>query len=336
MSAPSSWRAVVASSFGPENPGAGAAVVDLDLSQPEPGWVPVTVEAASLNHHDVWSLKGVGLREAQLPMVLGTDASGTLDDGTPVLVHAVITSPTWRGDETLDPTRSLLSERYPGTLAQRVWVPAGNVVPRPEELLGPRRRLSADRVPHRLPAPLHRRRPAPRPERARPGGGGRRRDRVHPAGTCRGAASARDQPIAGTCRTGARARGTPDARDGGPAAAPGRRRHRDRREGDLVALAALARARWRDRGGGGDHRSGRRRRPQPGVLQGTAGGRDDDGHPTRGSSGWSLSCSRRECGRSSIARSRSTTHPRRSRLSRTARSTGRSSSRSPEPGDARS
>ncbi|WP_454294070.1 zinc-binding dehydrogenase [Salana multivorans] len=134
MSAPSSWRAVVASSFGPENPGAGAAVVDLDLSQPEPGWVPVTVEAASLNHHDVWSLKGVGLREAQLPMVLGTDASGTLDDGTPVLVHAVITSPTWRGDETLDPTRSLLSERYPGTLAQRVWVPAGNVVPRPEEL----------------------------------------------------------------------------------------------------------------------------------------------------------------------------------------------------------
>ena len=35
---------------------------------------------------------------------------------------SVVSSPGWRGDETLDPRRSLLSERYDGTLAERVVV----------------------------------------------------------------------------------------------------------------------------------------------------------------------------------------------------------------------
>lgn len=131
---PSRVRAVVVGSFHPDDPAAGAGVVELALPRPEPGWIPVRVQAASLNHHDLWSLRGTGLRESQLPMVLGTDATGTLEDGTPVIVHAVITAPTWRGDETLDPRRTLLSERYPGTLAQRVWVPPGNVIPRPGAL----------------------------------------------------------------------------------------------------------------------------------------------------------------------------------------------------------
>ena len=30
----------------------------------------------------------------------------------------MITSDSWRDDETLDPKRSLLSERYPGALAE--------------------------------------------------------------------------------------------------------------------------------------------------------------------------------------------------------------------------
>lgn len=127
-------RAVVVRSQDPASPEQGAAVVDIDLPAPPPGWVRVRVEAASLNHHDVWSLRGVGLAADRLPMVLGTDASGVLDDGTPVIVHGVISDPAWRGDETLDPRRSLLSERHPGTLAQEVWVPAGNVLPRAPEL----------------------------------------------------------------------------------------------------------------------------------------------------------------------------------------------------------
>src|SRR3712207_7682640 len=49
----------------------------------------VQVRAAALNHHELWSLRGVGLTEEQLPMILGCDASGVTDDGTEVVVHAV-------------------------------------------------------------------------------------------------------------------------------------------------------------------------------------------------------------------------------------------------------
>jgi NADPH:quinone reductase-like Zn-dependent oxidoreductase len=106
--------------------------------RPEPeapdGWTTVTVKAASLNHHDLWSLRGVGLPDDRLPMILGCDAAGIDEDGNEVVVHSVIPDPNWMGDETLDPRRSLLSERHPGTLAQRVAVPRRNVLAKPPEL----------------------------------------------------------------------------------------------------------------------------------------------------------------------------------------------------------
>ncbi|WP_182708024.1 zinc-binding dehydrogenase [Thermomonospora cellulosilytica] len=112
----------------------------LELGErPEPevpeGWTTVTVKAASLNHHDLWSLRGVGLRTEQLPMILGCDAAGVDEDGNEVIVHAVIGDPDrGGGDETLDPKRSLLSERHPGTFAEKVAVPRRNLVPKPKEL----------------------------------------------------------------------------------------------------------------------------------------------------------------------------------------------------------
>ena len=106
--------------------------------RPEPavpeGWVRVQLRAAALNHHDLWSLRGVGLAPERLPMVLGCDGAGVLDDGSEVVVHAVVPSPGWTGDETLDPRRTLLSELYDGTLAEQVVVPAANVLPKPPEL----------------------------------------------------------------------------------------------------------------------------------------------------------------------------------------------------------
>jgi NADPH:quinone reductase-like Zn-dependent oxidoreductase len=51
-----------------------------------------------------------------------------------VLIHAVISDPSWRGDETEDPRRSLLSERFQGTFADRVAVPRANLVPKPASL----------------------------------------------------------------------------------------------------------------------------------------------------------------------------------------------------------
>lgn len=98
------------------------------------GWTTVTVKAASLNHHDLWSLRGVGLKAEALPMILGCDAAGVDEDGNEVVVHSVISDPDWRGDETLDPRRSLLSERFQGTLADQVIVPKGNVIPKPASL----------------------------------------------------------------------------------------------------------------------------------------------------------------------------------------------------------
>lgn len=99
-----------------------------------PGWVPVTIKAAALNQHDVWGLRGVGLAGEHLPMVLGCDGAGVTDDGREVIVHAVIISPHWTGPETQDPKRAILSERHNGTLAERVWVPAGNLVFKPAAL----------------------------------------------------------------------------------------------------------------------------------------------------------------------------------------------------------
>jgi NADPH:quinone reductase-like Zn-dependent oxidoreductase len=126
--------AVFASDFVPDDPLAALTVGDRPEPEAPAGWTTVTVKAASLNHHDIWSLRGVGLTTEQLPMTLGCDAAGVDPDGNEVLVHAVIATDTWRGDETLDPRRSLLSERHQGTFAERVVVPQRNVVPKPPEL----------------------------------------------------------------------------------------------------------------------------------------------------------------------------------------------------------
>jgi NADPH:quinone reductase-like Zn-dependent oxidoreductase len=67
-------------------------------------------------------------------MILGCDAAGIDERGQDVVVHSVIADPAWHGDETLDPCRSLLSERYPGTCAEKVAVPAHNLIPKPPEL----------------------------------------------------------------------------------------------------------------------------------------------------------------------------------------------------------
>jgi NADPH:quinone reductase-like Zn-dependent oxidoreductase len=93
----------------------------------------VEVRASSLNHHDLWSLRGVGLSADRLPMILGCDAAGVDPEGNEVVVHAVIGDPAI-GDETMDPKRTLLSEEWPGTLAERVRVPRHNLVPKPPEL----------------------------------------------------------------------------------------------------------------------------------------------------------------------------------------------------------
>jgi NADPH:quinone reductase-like Zn-dependent oxidoreductase len=126
--------AAYASSFDPDDPLSALVVDERPVPSAPAGWTTVRVAAASLNHHDLWTLRGVGITEDRLPMILGCDAAGFDESGNEVLVHAVISSDGWTGDETLDTRRSLLSEKHQGTLAEYVAVPTRNVVPKPAEL----------------------------------------------------------------------------------------------------------------------------------------------------------------------------------------------------------
>ena len=127
--------AVTAARLDADNPLAGLELGERPDPSPPEGWETVNVRAASLNHHDVWTLRGVGISADRLPIVLGCDAAGVDGTGREVVVHSVIGDPLAAGgDETLDPARSLLSERYDGTFAEQVAVPRRNLVPKPAAL----------------------------------------------------------------------------------------------------------------------------------------------------------------------------------------------------------
>lgn len=126
--------AAFAARIAPDDPLSGLELGDRPTPEAPQGWARVRVKAASLNHHDLWSLRGVGLGADALPMILGCDAAGLDEDGNEVIVHAVIGDPDYRGDETMDPRRSLLSERFQGSLADEVVVPRRNLVAKPAAL----------------------------------------------------------------------------------------------------------------------------------------------------------------------------------------------------------
>ncbi|HVT00432.1 MAG TPA: zinc-binding dehydrogenase [Solirubrobacterales bacterium] len=124
-------RAIAASM---EDPLSALEVGEVAEPNVPEGWELIDVKAVSLNHHDVWSLRGIGLPAERLPMIIGCDAAGTDAAGNEVIVHAVIGDPDFPGGEIIDPGRTLLSELHPGTLAERVAVPRRNLIPKPASL----------------------------------------------------------------------------------------------------------------------------------------------------------------------------------------------------------
>jgi NADPH:quinone reductase-like Zn-dependent oxidoreductase len=126
--------AAYAAQIAPGDPLSGLIIGQRPEPDPPADWTAVTVKAAALNHHDLWSLRGVGLKASSLPMILGSDAAGIDAHGNEVIVHAVVADDDWQGDDTMDPQRTLLSEKHQGTLAERVIVPRKNVVSKPPEL----------------------------------------------------------------------------------------------------------------------------------------------------------------------------------------------------------
>ena len=81
--------AVYAVRVSPDDPMASLVVGERPPPVPRPGWVPVTVRAASLNMHDIWTLRGVGIAPEHFPMILGCDGAGVLEDGTEVVIHSI-------------------------------------------------------------------------------------------------------------------------------------------------------------------------------------------------------------------------------------------------------
>lgn len=124
--------AAFASRFSPDDPLDGLEVGDRPDPQPDQGWELVQVRAASLNHHDLWTLRGVGISEQALPMILGCDAAGVTVDGREVVVHAVISEGL--GPETPQTPFSLFSEIHQGTHAELLAAPTHNLIDKPAEL----------------------------------------------------------------------------------------------------------------------------------------------------------------------------------------------------------
>ena len=240
-------QAAVVQSLNAADPLAGLWVGEVRNPSPPDGWSVVRVRAAALNHHDIWSLRGVGLGTDELPRILGCDAAGVDAEGNAVVVHAVIgDAAAGGGDETLDPRRSLLSERYDGTLAEFVVVPTANLVPDAggAQLRGGRMpaHCLADRV-----SDAH----GQLGDRARRHGAdpGRRRRRVDGLGS-----AGKGSRTAGLGDQSFGAAPCPDRRPwrrcgfrvGCPTAGPSRRRVRQRRRSNLGALAAQPSTRRHD------------------------------------------------------------------------------------------
>lgn len=140
-------RAVYAQGVDAAHPLAMLRVGEMPEPQSRPYWSTVAVRAASLNHHDLWSLQGVGLAAERTPMILGTDAAGVLLDD--IAVGGAEHAAAWRAGDRVaiygvigtdgagvgpGERRSMLSERYPGTMAQRVAVPSANIMAAPANL----------------------------------------------------------------------------------------------------------------------------------------------------------------------------------------------------------
>ena len=108
-----------------------------ETAEPEPvdGWEVIEVRAAALNYHDIWTLKGVGITEKEIPVVLGSDAAGVTADGREVVVHAVLGTAGAGEEELLGADFHVFSERgVDGALAQRLADPTRNLVPKPSTL----------------------------------------------------------------------------------------------------------------------------------------------------------------------------------------------------------
>src|SRR5712692_4133727 len=128
--------AVYATHAAPVDPLAALKIGEQPEPQVPDGWLRVKISHASLNRHDLFTLRGMSAHPEGItyPIILGNDAAGTLDDGIQVVIYPVMGSDDWHGDETLDPKVHIPSEFIHGTFADYAVVPRRNAIPLPKNL----------------------------------------------------------------------------------------------------------------------------------------------------------------------------------------------------------
>ena len=113
-----------------------------------PGQVVVRVHACALNRLDLWVRSGLPGSRLPLPHVLGSDIAGVVESlgpgvdagwlGRPVLVNPGLSCGTCAmclsGWDNLCPRYRILGETAPGGYAERVLVPAANLIGKPDAL----------------------------------------------------------------------------------------------------------------------------------------------------------------------------------------------------------
>lgn len=120
---------------------------DVPEPEPGPGQVRVAIKSSGLNHLDIWVSMGLPAPK-DLPHTTGADAAGVIDAvgegvaglevGDEVIVdpsHSCGNCDFCRNDDIVYCSEfSILGEHLPGTFADKVVVPAINVVPKPGDV----------------------------------------------------------------------------------------------------------------------------------------------------------------------------------------------------------
>jgi NADPH:quinone reductase-like Zn-dependent oxidoreductase len=121
---------------------------DLPDPSPGPGQVLVAVKAAAQNHLDIWVRNGWQGLKLTWPHVLGSDVAGVVEAvgagvDVPKVGDAVVVNPALgcgrcerclSGEENLCRRFAILGEHVSGGQAEKLVVPARNVMPKPANL----------------------------------------------------------------------------------------------------------------------------------------------------------------------------------------------------------
>ena len=123
-------------------------IADLPKPKAEAGQVVIRVKAAGMNHLDTWVRRGLPGVTPPLPMVLGSDAAGLIEETGPGVTglaagDRVFVAPGFScgrcveccsGNDPLCRDYGILGEHRNGTQAEYVSLPAANVMPLPDGL----------------------------------------------------------------------------------------------------------------------------------------------------------------------------------------------------------